>query len=246
MKFSLVKLVLCILTSLSYSAEKSANEIINHVIERFDGINCRFDLAIIKKQKSKPDKSKIYSISIFHPKNDTISRMIRLDTKKPVNLSEVSYWEHNYGIDKRRNRWLTLPITGKLKIIGSDEKIGDDPHIEDILFDLNKVLLNKNEIINNKIENNISISIIESIGSTKQHIWIDDINYRIVKVITYNKYGRVVKELLFSDFNNIDRFSMPNKVDIKDKKRKISYHAKINNFQLVKTFKRNFFQPKGK
>ena len=39
---------------------------------------------------------------------------------------------------------------------------------------------------------------------------------------------------------------MPNKVDIKDKKRKISYHAKINNFQLVETFKHNFFQPKGK
>ena len=149
--------------------------------------------------------------------------MIRLDTKKPTNLSDVSYWEHNYGIDKKRNRWLTLPITGKLKIIESDEKIGDDSNIEDILLDLNKVLLNKNEIINNKIEKNISISIIESVGSTKQHIWIDDINYRIVKVITYNKYGRVIKELLFSDFNTVDGFSMPNKVDIKDKKRKISY-----------------------
>ena len=52
--------------------------------------------------------------------------MIRLDTKKPANLSDVSYWEHNYGIDKKRNRWLTLPITGKLKIIDSHEKIGFD------------------------------------------------------------------------------------------------------------------------
>ena len=118
MKFSLINiLLLLLLSSVAYNTEKSANKIINQVIKNFDNIDCKFDLTIVKKQKSKPDKLKLYSINIFHPQNDTVLRMIRIDTVKPVNLSEVSYWEHSYLIDKKKNRWLTLPITNKLKIL---------------------------------------------------------------------------------------------------------------------------------
>ena len=139
-----------------------------------------------------------------------------------------------------------MPITNKLKILGDDDKIDNDNNLENILLDLENVLSNKNSVINNEIKNNVSMSIIESISDTKQHIWIDNDNYRILRINYFNKYGRVIKEVKFSNFNTLDGISMPRVVNIKDKKKKINYIANINNFQLVTSFDNNFFQPKGK
>ena len=69
--------------SFNYCVEQNANEIISRAIENFKDKNCTFDLSIIKKQKSKPNKKKKYNINIFHPENDSIFRYVRIDTIEP-------------------------------------------------------------------------------------------------------------------------------------------------------------------
>ena len=231
-----------ILFCIVYCSDNLANEILLKAIEKHDGINCNFDLTVVKKQKAKPDKIKQYDINIFHPKNDSLHRMIRIDTIKPLNLSDVSYWEHDYGEGGLVKRWFTLPLTGKLKEVKGDDKPSGDFNLNDIMIDLNNVL-NKSNVV---IQTSSDISTIEIGGKVKQHISIEMDTYRILEVEIFNKYNRVVKEIKFTKYFNLDNFSIPQLIEINDKKKKVNFIVTLEGFKKRNDFSKTFFSPRDK
>tara|TARA_Y100000590_G_scaffold310330_1_gene350635 strand:- start:285 stop:1025 length:741 start_codon:yes stop_codon:yes gene_type:complete len=231
-----------ILFCIVYCSDNLANEILLKAIEKHDGINCNFDLTVVKKQKEKPDKIKQYDINIFHPKNDSLHRMIRIDTIKPLNLSDVSYWEHDYGEGGLVKRWFTLPLTGKLKELKGDGKPSGDFNLNDIMINLNNVL-NKSNVV---IQTSSDISTIEIGGKVKQHISIEMDTYRILEVEIFNKYNRVVKAIKFTKYFNLDNFSIPQLIEINDKKKKVNFIVTLEGFKKRNDFSETFFLPRDK
>ena len=168
--------------------------------------------------------------------------MIRIDTIKPLNLSDVSYWEHDYVEGDLVKRWFTLPLTGKLKEVKGDDKPSGDFNLNDIMIDLNDVL-NKSNVV---IQTSSDISIIKIGGKVKQHISIEMDTYRILEVEIFNKYNRVVKEIKFTKYFNLDNFLIPQLIEIDDKKKKVNFIVTLEGFKKMNNFSETFFLPRDK
>ena len=241
--FVLFKYIIClVLFSRVCFADNLANEILSQAIEKYGEINCKFDLKVVKKQKSKPDKIKQYSVYVFYPNNDSLHRMIRVDTNKPLNLADVSYWEHDYHIKGKVERWFTLPLTGKLKKMKDNDKPSGDFSLNDIMIDVDDILNKSNHVM----KTGSGINVIEIGGKVKQHLSIEMDTYRILKIDIFNKYNRVIKEIEFTKYIEMDGFSIPKLIEVKDKKKKIHFIATLEYFEKKDDFREEFFLPRNK
>ena len=120
-KMLISSLCLIILLGTSQSEELSADEILTLVMNQTYGLNHTFRLSIIKKQNSKPDKKQVINISFLWPKEGPYLRKSFVETLEPKNLKGVRFWEHSYKESRLSKRWITLPVTGKLKDV-TDKK----------------------------------------------------------------------------------------------------------------------------
>ena len=219
-----------------------ANQILLNTIKNHDGINCKFDLKVVKKQKARPKKNKEYSVNIFHPNNDSLRRIIRVDTTKPLNLRYVSYWEYAYLQNNKVERWFTLPLTGKLKKMKANDKPSNDFDLNDIMIDLNNVLSEYKSVV----QADSDIYIIEIGDKVKQHISIEADTYRILKVDIFNKYNRVIKEINFTKYIDIGSLQIPHLIEINDKKKKVNFIITLENFKKQDNFSTEFFLPRNR
>ena len=246
-KMLISSLCLIILLGTSQSEELSADEILTLVMNQTYGLNHTFRLSIIKKQNSKPDKKQVINISFLWPKEGPYLRKSFVETLEPKNLKGVRFWEHTYKVSKLSKRWITLPVTGKLKDVTDKKPNKNEFNFSEL--ELTQEIINNhtNTILENTKIDGRPIIVIESIEKNNKKnskkIWIDQEEYFIHKVEYFTKRGRKNKIIEMHDLIKIDNLTFPRTIKIQDLRKKISYSISISNIDLYPNYNLDDFNP---
>ena len=107
--------------SLLYTANPSAEGILLKTFHRMDGINYSFKMD--SEQSGKKRKEKYFQVSVHWPYQGLILRQTRIASIDSKRKKPSSFWEQRFRDETRTKRWMSLPITGKLKDVS--DKISD-------------------------------------------------------------------------------------------------------------------------
>jgi len=242
MNFRLILPIWYILLS-SLQADTNADEMLTIISQHLNGQNR--SMVIESKIVKNGDIKKIQNVKVnlYWPENQNINKMAFINFLKPKRKLGVKYWEHQ----KQNNiiqKWITMPVTGKLKDI-TNKKIRKND------FDFSDLQLTKETIINhdNTILDNSKLLIIESISKINQQkklLYIDKEFNCIQKVETFNKKNKLTKSVECVESKIINNYKIASKVIMEDYKKKHTVDINILNFKFHDFSDKSIFQPKGK
>ena len=246
MKIKLI-LIISIFTSWICATSLTANDYLEKVMNRTEGLNHSFELKILKNQKGKPTKERILKIWAYWPKIGEHSRLSFVETLSPNNLSDVKYWEHRFKNGTDAKRWMTMPVTGKLKDV-SDKK----PNKNEFDFselEITPELINdhKNSILSSESYMNRDVVVVESKKTTgkktSKKLWIDAKEFFVLKAEFYTKSGRKSKTIEMGELSRINEMTFPQKIYVNDIRKKTTYEVSISKIQIIDDIDESLFAP---
>ena len=242
MDFKLI-LPICLTIFSFLHADKEADVILNKILQHLEGQNrtMMIESKIVKKGKIK--KKQEVKINLYYPKIENMKKMTFIEFFKPKQKVGVKYWEHLQS-DNIIQKWITMPITGKLKNISNKKTRKNDFDFSDLELTKETILNHHNSIIDNS--DNLIIESISKINNQKKRLFIDPKFNFIYKVEIFNKKNRLIKSIECLEFNIVENFKIASKVIMKDYKKKHTVEINIFGFQFQNFTKKNIFQPKGK
>ena len=86
-----------------------------------DGVDHRFK--VDSKNSGKIKKEKHFQVSVHWPSGSKIIRQTRITSIETKRKKPSSFWEHSFRDETKEIKWMSLPVTGKLKDV-SDKKAG--------------------------------------------------------------------------------------------------------------------------
>ena len=245
----LILLIILCSMGLIVATELSANDVLEKVMNRTKGIDHSFQLSIHRQQKDKPDKHQILKINLHWPSAGEFSRMSYVETLAPDNLKGVKFWEHRYKDASPSKRWMTMPITEKLKDVTDKNPNKNEFNFSEL--EITQAIINNhnNKIVKQSRLNDRDVIILESVQRSKKKIrkklWIDKEEFFILKVEFYTKSGRKSKTIDLSDLSVQNEITFPQSIHVEDLRKKIIYEVKIKNINILPTFDINDFNPIG-
>ena len=231
------------------ATELSANDVLEKVMNRTKGTDHSFQLSIHKQQKGKPDKHQTLKINLHWPPAGELSRMSYVETLAPNNLKGVKFWEHRYKDASPSKRWMTMPITEKLKDVTDKKPNKNEFNFSEL--EITQAIINNhnNKIIEQSSLNDRDVIILESVQRSKKKVrkklWIDKDEFFILKAEFYTKSGRKSKTIDLSDLSVKNEITFPQSIHVEDLRKKIVYEVKIKNINLLPIFNVNDFNPMG-
>jgi hypothetical protein len=225
-------------------ANPNADQLLLKVASRLNGMDRTLIVESNIIKKGKINKTQKLKISIYWPNNEKIDKMTLIEFIKPKRKSGVKYWEHFQNSRNIINKWITMPVTGKLKDISKKKAKANDFDFSDLQI-TSKLISNHNNII---IQNNENVIIIESISKEnnyKKLIYIDGELLVINKVETFNSKNKMLKSIICNQFEFIDNFKISTKIKIEDFKKKHIVNVEIKNFKFSNFTDISIFTPKG-
>ena len=238
-----------IFIEMAVGSELSANDVLEKVMNRTKGIDHSFQLSIHKQQKGKPDKYQTLKINLHWPIESELSRMSYVETLAPDNLKGVKFWEHRYSDDSKSKRWMTMPITGKLKDVTDKKPNKNEFNFAELEITPEIINSHTNKIIEQSSLNKRDVIVLESVQKSKKKIlkklWIDREDFFILKAEFYTKSGRKSKIIEMSDLSVKNDMIFPQSIHVEDLRKKTIYKVKIENIDLLPTFNINSFRPFG-
>ena len=150
--------------------EFSANDVLEKVMNRTKGIDHSFQLSIHKQQKGKPDKYKTLQINLYWPLEGEFSRMSYVETLAPNNLKDVKFWEHRYKNASPPKRWMTMPITGKLKDVTDKKPNKNEFNFSELEITSEIINNHNNKIVEQSSLNDRDVIILESVQRSKKKV----------------------------------------------------------------------------
>lgn len=248
MNKSILLIILCFV-GLMEATELSANDVLEKVMNRTKGIDHSFQLSIHKQQQGKPDKHKTLQINLYWPSEGEFLRMSYVETLAPDNLKDVKFWEHRYKNASPSKRWMTLPITGKLKDVTDKNPNKNEFNFSELEITSEIINNHNNKIVEQSSLNDRDVIILESVQRSKKKVrkklWIDKDEFFILKAEFYTKSGRKSKTIDLSDLSVKNEMTFPKSIHVKDLRKKIIYEVKIVNINLLPRFNVNDFNPIG-
>jgi hypothetical protein len=219
-----------------------ADEILTKISNHLNGRNRSMiiDSKIVKKGEIK--KTQEIKVNLFWPENEEVKKITFIAFLKPKQKLGVKFWElHKQG--EVNKRWVTMPVTGKLKDI-THKKIRKND------FDFSELQLTKESISNheNTIVDETELIIIQSISNITQErklLYIDNEFNFIQKVETFNKKNKLTKTIECIEFQIIDNVKIASKVIMEDYRRKHTVNIIIHDFKFHNFLDISIFQPKG-
>lgn len=246
MKIKLI-LIISIFTSCIFSKSLSANDYLEKVMNRNQGLNYSFELEILKNQKGKPTKERRLKIWTYWPKKGEYSRLSFVETLSPENLIDVKYWEQQFNNDTSAKRWMTMPVTGRLKDISDKKPNKNEFDFSELEVTPQLINNHKNSILNNELYMNRNVVVVESKKNTDKkafkRLWIDVNEYFLLKVEFYTKSGRKSKTVEMRELSSINNMVFPQKIDVNDIRKKTIYQVNISNFQFYDDLDESMFKP---
>ena len=226
----------------------NANDILTKVKDRTKGIDHSFELNILKKQKSKPDKTRRLKIWVHWPDNSSVSRMSKVETLAPENLQDVNYWEHRFSDGRPTKRWMTFPVTGKLREITGKKANKNEFYFSELEVTAEIIELYKNEIVGEDVINGRNVLILESRNSkNKDHkkVWVDAKDFFIHKAEFYTKRGRKRRVMHLDELQIVNEMTIPTHIKVDDLKKNIQYEVQVNALEYKPCEKVDMFTPKA-
>jgi len=244
-----ILLIIIYIMGMLVATELSANDVLEKVMNRTNGIDYSFQLSINKQQKGKPDKYKSLQISLYWPPKGDLSRMSYVETLAPKNLIDVKFWEHRFKDASPSKRWMTMPITGKLKDVTDKKPNKNEFNFSELEITPEIISNHDNKIIAQESLNGRDVIILESVQKSKKRVrkklWIDASEFFILKAEFYTKSGRKSKTIDMGELSVKKEMTFPQSIHVEDLRKNIIYDVKIENINLSPTFNVNDFNPIG-
>ena len=229
------------------ASEVNVEDILIKAFHRLDNTNYNFTLDIEYVDKKKENKQ--FEFNVYWPKEGNVIRQVRVNSINLKRKKPSSYWEYRFNDNSKVKRWMSLPITGKLKDI-SDKNFSQDFSLSDLEISIEEIKLNENVFQGSEIIKGNTVNIIESIkkhsdGSIidRKKIWINSHNDLIVKVEYYTKSGRLHKVIECLNVNTIDSIDLPTLITLDNKKSKSKLLIKILDIKINPNYNFDIFKP---
>ena len=231
------------------AADQTAEDILLKAFHRMDGINHRFN--IDSKSSKKKKKEKHFQVSIYWPSGGDVLRQTRVISILSKRKKPSSFWEHRFRDGTKTKKWMSLPITGKLKDV-SDKKVGKkDFSFSELDVTDEDIKSHDNELLLQEKVDTLLAYVIESIKKNKQgkvkgskKLWIHVDSYIILKVEFYTGSGRLFRSIKCSEFYSVDDILFPMIIDVQDLKSKTDMHITIKDIDLDSKFDMDIFIPR--
>ena len=225
----------------------SVEEILLSTLHRLDSVNLQFSVNI--KGTGKKEKIKNYQISIQWPEKGDILKRTRVKPIQDKRKKPSSIWEHQFKDGRKTKRWMTMPITGKLKDI-SDKKSTKKFTLADLKFTEKEIAENEHSILPSEKNGDHSVHVIKSLKKGKngkvkksKKIWIDTNDYLIYKVEFYTKSGRLYRSVECTDVQTIEGIAFFSKIFVKDLKSKSEIFVELDKIEINPQFETGLFIP---
>ena len=235
--------------SFTFGEELSVENILLSTLHRLDSVNYQFSVNI--KETGKKEKIKNYQISIQWPKKGDILKKTRVKPIQNNRKKPSSIWEHQFKDRQKTKRWMTMPITGKLKDI-SDKKSTKKFTLADLEFTEREISANEHSLLPSEAIGDNSVHVIKSLKKGKngkvkkfKKIWIDTNDYLIHKAEFYTKSGRLYRSVECTDIQTIADIPFPQKIFVKDFKSKSEIFVQLDNIDINPQFETGLFIPKN-
>jgi outer membrane lipoprotein-sorting protein len=235
--------------SFVFGEDLSVEEILFSTLHRLDSVNHQFSVNI--KETGKKEKIKNYQISIQWPEKGDILKRTRVKPIQDKRKKPSSIWEHQFKDGRKTKRWMTMPITGKLKDI-SDKKSTKKFTLADLKLTKKEIAENENSILPSEKIGDHSVHIIKSVKKGKngkvkksKKIWIDPDDYLIYKVEFYTKSGRLYRSVECTDVQTIEGITFPSKIFVKDLKSKSEIFVELDKIEINPQFETGLFIPEN-
>ncbi|MBC8197425.1 MAG: outer membrane lipoprotein-sorting protein [Candidatus Marinimicrobia bacterium] len=247
MNFRLILMIWAIVPLFIF-ADSKADQLLLKVASRLDGMDRSLIVESNIVKKGKVRKTQNIKISIYWPENEVLDKMTLIEFIKPKRKSGVKYWEHFQKKKNNIKKWITMPVTGKLKDISKKKAKTDDFDFSDLQLSSKIISNHINTIIQNNetnIKNEIIVESISKKNNYKKLIYIDNELFVINKVETFNSKNKILKSIMCNQFETIDDFIIATKIKINDFKKKHIVNIEIKNFQFTTFSNISIFTPEG-
>ena len=211
-----------------------------------DGIDHRFK---INSKSSK--KEKHFQALIHWPSEGDILRQTRITSTFPKRKKPTSFWEHRYKDGTKIKKWMSLPVTGKLKDVSNKKTSKKDFSFSELGVTDEDIKSHDHTILNSENIDTLSAYVIESIelsnkGKVKESkkLWIDTDSYMILKVEFYTGSGRLYRSVECLDFYYVKEILFPMSIYVKDLKSKTDLQITVKDIELNPQFDMDIFIPR--
>ena len=211
-----------------------------------DGIDHRFK---INSKSSKKEKD--FQALIHWPSEGDILRQTRITSTFPKRKKPSSFWENHYKDETKTKKWMSLPVTGKLKDV-SDKKISKkDFSFSELSVTDEDIKSHDHTILHSENVDTLSVYVIESIELSKKgevkeskKLWIDTDSYMILKVEFYTGSGRLYRSVECSDFHYVKEILFPMSIYVQNLKSKTDIWIAVKDIELNPQFDMDIFIPR--
>ena len=237
-----------LIISVLNGGDETVEEILLKTYHRLDSVNHQFTVHF--KQTGKKKKNNHYRVFVNWPEDGEILRETRVEPVQHYRKKPSSFWEHRFRDSRKSKKWITLPVTGKLKDV-SKKKSKKKFSLEDLEFSEEDIKKNDHIILSHEKLNNYSVYVIESVEKGKsgkvkksKKLWINKENYFIQKVEFYTKSGRLYRSAECKDIQFVEGIAFPSQIFIEDLKSKSQMHLQLADIRINPEFDLNIFIPR--
>ncbi len=238
-----------LLINLLFSDNQTAEEILLKSFHRIDGIDHQFK--VDSKAGGKKKKEKHFQVSIHWSTEGDILRQTRITSIMTELKKPSSFWEHRYKDGTKTKKWMSLPITGKLKDVSNKKADKKDFSFADLSVTKENIRSHTHKLMPRENVDTLSAYVVESIVKNKKgkvkeskKLWIDSDSYMILKVEFYTGSGRLYRSVECSDFYYSNKILFPMSIYVKDLKSKTDIQIIIKDIELNPIFDMDIFSPK--
>ena len=228
---------------------QTAEDILLQTFHRMDGINHRFK--VDSKASGKKKKEKHFQASVHWPSEGNLLRQTRITSINSKRKKPSSFWEHRFRDGSKAKKWMSMPITGKLKDV-SDKKAGKKEFsFSELSVTDEEIKAHDHTLLSKENIDTLLAYVIESKKMNKKgkikeskKLWIDTESYMILKVEFYTGSGRLFRSIECSNFHYVEDILFPSIIDIQDLKSKTDAKIAITDIMLNPQFDTDIFIPR--
>ena len=236
--------------SLMHADNQIAKEILLKAFHRIDGVNHIFKLDSRESNKKKQEKH--FEVYINWPSEGDLLSQTRIVSINSKRKKPSSFWVHRYRDETKIKKWMSLPITGKLKDV-SDKKSSrkefsfSELSITDEEIDSQIHDLMPQEKIDSLVTYVINSKKIDKKGNIKESkiLWIDIDSFMILKVEFYTGSGRLYRRITCTDFYSVKNILFPININVQDLKSKTDMHITLKDIDIDPEFDMDIFIPQN-
>lgn len=246
-------LVIFCTISINVQAQSPPNKgrsIMEKVITGYDTFkDIKGDIKMILKNKSGHSRTRLMKMFGLEVPNDGDKTILLFNDPRDIRGTALLTYTHPNGINEQ---WIYLPAFKRIKRISDNAKASPFMGSEFSYEDLNSIELPMYtyKYMRDETLEDIPCFVIEIIPAysnsrySKQHVWVNQKEFRIEKIDYYDKSEKMLKTLRFIRYQKYqDKFWHPDKLNMVNHQNGKSTDLLLSNIAYRNNLKKTFFLP---